>query len=194
MPCSSLLCLEQVKIQSNSWTSVRMLFSDISLDSIFIFFKGNYCFCQIVVNWKLTVFDKSSSCCVCDWCSGSSGGDWADIWTGTDVAACGVGLRHNQPSLPAGQDLPRPHHCVRQDFITKGTAPLLLCICVQSVLVCACTPSGKIQLPIWQGALDTTVQEMVSCAFSYWSSAANPCKFNLKWRNVKTMCTATVWW
>ena len=101
----------------------------------FFFFKGNYCFCQIVVNWKLTVFDKSSSCCVCDWCSGSSGGDWADIWTGTDVAACGVGLRHNQPSLPAGQDLPRPHHCVRQDFITKGTAPLLLCICVQ---VCWC--------------------------------------------------------
>ena len=57
MPFSSLLCLEQVKIQSNSWTSLRMLFSDISLDSIFWFFKGNYCFCQIVVNWKLTVFN-----------------------------------------------------------------------------------------------------------------------------------------
>lgn len=67
-------------------------------------------------------WDSQNVCCLC---SGGSEWDWEDIWARQNPAAGDSGRGHHQPSRPASQNLPRTHYCLRQSFLTKGTADYL---------------------------------------------------------------------
>lgn len=44
--------------------------------------------------------------------------DWADFRAGQDAPAGGPGRGHHQSPLTTGEDLPRPHHRLREDHLS----------------------------------------------------------------------------